>query len=40
MLMAALVEPLERAAAARHAARADEVQASKVEFFTMVRSRV
>lgn len=39
MLMAALIEPLERAAAARHAARAEAVQASKVEFFTMVRSR-
>jgi len=39
MLMAALIEPLERAAATRHAARTDAVQASKVEFFTMVRSR-
>jgi alpha-D-ribose 1-methylphosphonate 5-triphosphate synthase subunit PhnG len=39
MLMAALIEPLERAAAAQRAAREREVQASKVEFFTMVRSR-
>ena len=39
MLMAALIEPLERAAAARHAARAEQVQASKVEFFTVVRTR-
>ena len=39
MLMAALIEPLERAAAARRAARAQQLQASKVEFFTMVRSR-
>jgi len=39
MLMAALIEPLERAAAERRAARARDVQASKVEFFTMVRTR-
>jgi alpha-D-ribose 1-methylphosphonate 5-triphosphate synthase subunit PhnG len=39
MLMAVLIEPLERAAAARRAARDQAVQASKVEFFTMVRSR-
>ena len=39
MLMAALIEPLERAAATRRAARERDVQASKVEFFTMVRSR-
>jgi alpha-D-ribose 1-methylphosphonate 5-triphosphate synthase subunit PhnG len=39
MLMAALIEPLERAAAAQRAARERAVQASKVEFFTMVRSR-
>jgi alpha-D-ribose 1-methylphosphonate 5-triphosphate synthase subunit PhnG len=39
MLMAALIEPLERAAAAQRAARERDVAASKVEFFTMVRSR-
>jgi alpha-D-ribose 1-methylphosphonate 5-triphosphate synthase subunit PhnG len=39
MLMAALIEPLERAAAAHRTARERAVQASKVEFFTMVRSR-
>jgi alpha-D-ribose 1-methylphosphonate 5-triphosphate synthase subunit PhnG len=39
MLIAALIEPLERAAAAQRAARAEAVHASKVEFFTMVRSR-
>jgi len=39
MLMAALIEPLERARAAQRAARARDVGASKVEFFTMVRSR-
>ncbi len=37
MLMAALIEPLESAAIARRAARDQAVQASKVEFFTMVR---
>jgi alpha-D-ribose 1-methylphosphonate 5-triphosphate synthase subunit PhnG len=39
MLMAALIEPLERARAQTRGARAQEVAASKVEFFTMVRSR-
>ncbi|MEJ0070331.1 MAG: phosphonate C-P lyase system protein PhnG [Pseudomonadota bacterium] len=39
MLLAALIEPLERAAATQRAARSQAVQASKVEFFTMVRSR-
>jgi alpha-D-ribose 1-methylphosphonate 5-triphosphate synthase subunit PhnG len=39
MLMTALIEPLEHAAATRRAARERDVQASKVEFFTMVRSR-
>jgi alpha-D-ribose 1-methylphosphonate 5-triphosphate synthase subunit PhnG len=39
MLMAALIEPLERHARAQRAARDQAVQASKVEFFTMVRTR-
>jgi alpha-D-ribose 1-methylphosphonate 5-triphosphate synthase subunit PhnG len=39
ILMTTLIEPLEHDAAARRAAREREVQASKVEFFTMVRSR-
>ena len=39
MLMAALIEPLERARAQARAERAEAVAASKVEFFTMVRSR-
>jgi len=39
MLMAALIVPLERAAAETRAARERAIQASRVEFFTMVRSR-
>jgi alpha-D-ribose 1-methylphosphonate 5-triphosphate synthase subunit PhnG len=37
MLMAALIEPLERHARAQRAARDAAVQASKVEFFTVAR---
>jgi alpha-D-ribose 1-methylphosphonate 5-triphosphate synthase subunit PhnG len=36
-LVTSLIEPLEQDAAARRTARAQAVQASKVEFFTMVR---
>jgi alpha-D-ribose 1-methylphosphonate 5-triphosphate synthase subunit PhnG len=36
-LMADLIEPIERGLAARKAQRAEDVAASRVEFFTMVR---